>query len=723
MAKKKATPPGRTKTPTLIQMEAVECGAAALGILARYHGLWEPLEKLRVECGVSRDGSKASNILSAAEALGFEARGFKLELSELYRLEPPLILFWNFNHFVVFEGYDRKRVFINDPATGPRTISHTELDESFTGVTLQIKPGGKFKKGGTKPSLVPAVARRLSGSRKVMALVMLAGLLLVVPGLVVPGFTRIFVDEYLIGGKSNWVKPLLLCMAAATVLSMALTYAQQLCLLRFETKLALTSSLRFFHHVVRLPIEFFSQRFAADIGLRVQTNDKVAHILSEKITISILEIGLIVFYGGLMLFYNFILGSLCIALSLLSFVILKAVSRKRTDLTRILLQETGKMEGVSVDGLEMIETIKACGGEDEFFSRWAGYQTKTLRAQQDLELITKFVNLAPSFIAVVNTAVIVGVGGRFVMNGEMTVGMLVAFQLLTGSFSGPLANFVGFGNTLQEMHGDMNRLDDVLQHEKAIQFVREYDIEPFKGIQKLSGKVEFRDVSFGYNRREPPLIQSFNLTIEPGQRVAIVGRSGSGKSTIARLLTGLVRPWDGEILLDGFQIADVPPDLVANSLAAVDQDIFLFEGTVKENLTMWDLTIPERFVTFAVRDAMIEHELAVRPGDLNAMVAEGGRNFSGGQRQRLEIARALVNNPSILVLDEATSALDAATEQKLDSALRARGCTCLIVAHRLSTVRDADRIIVMDRGQIVEQGRHRDLVEIKDGIYASLISE
>ncbi len=716
--------PRRKKTPTLIQMEAVECGAAALGIIQRSYNLWMPLEQLRVDCGVSRDGSKASNVIKAARRYNMEAKGTRKELEGLYELEHmPVILFWNFNHFLVLEGFKGEKVFINDPATGPRVITHEELDDGFTGVVLEIKPAEGFEQGGDKPDIVGALKRRVEKHKLAVFFVIFCGLFLVVPGLVVPTFTRFFIDEILIGENTDWVRPLLLGMGLTAAIMMALTYLQQYFLLRFETKVALTTSSNFFTHVLRLPIDFFAQRFAGEIGSRVQINDKVANVIAEKLATTLLDIVLVVFFLLLMMQYSVVLTVCCVVLAGINFLVVKGLGRKRTDATRKLLQEEGKLTGTAMGGLQMIETLKATGGENEFFSRWSGYQAKTVKAKQQLSFYSQIGSVVPTFVDAVSMAAILGIGGLLVMNGAMTMGMLVAYQALFRSFSRPIKTFVTFTNTLLELQGDMNRLDDVLRYEKAPQYLRAFDRqEELKDAIKLTGSIEFRNVTFGYSLLDKPLIKDFNLTIEPGKRVALVGGSGSGKSTFAKLLGGLYEPTSGEILFDSVPRQEIEPQLIHNSVGMIDQDIFIFEGSIRDNLTMWDTTIPDSYVIQACRDAAIEEIIVSRPGGYMSDVSEGGVNFSGGQRQRLEIARALVTNPTILLMDEATSALDPIAEKHIDASVRRRGCTCIIVAHRLSTVRDADEIIVLEQGAIVERGRHRDLVE-SGGYYARLIDE
>lgn len=716
----------RVKCPTLLQMEAVECGAAALGIILAYYGRVVPLEELRVECGVSRDGSRANNVLKAARKYGLVAKGFKCQdLERLYSIELPVVLFWNMNHFLVLEGFGSGKAYLNDPASGPRKVTIEELNGSFSGIVLSFEPGPDFEKGGHGPSMVRSLWSRLRQSKLAMLYVTLCGLLLVAPGLVVPTFTRIFVDDYLIGGREMIVRPLLLAMAGTSVLVMLLVWLQRYYLLRLETMLSLLHSSRFFAHIQRLPVPYFVQRFAGEIGGRVDINDQVASVIASKLTTTVIDLCVVVFYATLMFLYDITLTLTVIAVSALNIAALKLVARVRTDVSRRLLLDRGKLQGTAMGGLQMIETLKATGGEAEFFARWAGYQAKSLVGEQTLSVISETTSAVPVLVAAVATIVVYVVGGLKVMEGAMTVGMLVAYQTLAGSFTRPLANLVNFAGNLQELQGDMNRLDDVLRYPADPQYARYAELAAARTDQetplKLSGKVELRNVTFGYSPLDPPLIEDFNLVIQPGERVALVGGSGSGKSTVAKLVAGLYEPWSGEVLFDDTRRSDIPRNLLSNSLGVVDQEVFLFGGTIRENVSMWDSTLPAHQVYEACRDAAIDDVIRGRDGQYDAVLQEGGRNLSGGQRQRLEIARALAIEPTVVVLDEATSALDAATEIVIDESLRRRGCTCIIIAHRLSTIRDADKILVMQRGKVVQQGTHDEMKDI-EGPYRDLIS-
>jgi NHLM bacteriocin system ABC transporter peptidase/ATP-binding protein len=704
-------------------MEAVECGAAALGIVLGYYGRIVPLEELRVACGVSRDGSKASNIVKAARNYGMVAKGFKKEPDELRSLAPPFMAFWNFSHFLVIEGFGRRGVYVSDPASGRRVATYDEFDQAYTGVVLTFEPGPDFRKGGARPSLFAAMRKRLQGSEWALVFVVLASLALVVPGIVIPIFSQIFVDQYLVQGSQSIIRPLLIGMLLTALLRAALTWLQQRYLLRLQTKLAVGMSSTLFWHTLRLPLEFYDQRYAGEVGTRVTVNDRIAQLLSGQVATTALNVLTVLFYVVVMFQYDVILTLIGIFFAALNFAALRFVSRRRIDTNQRLLMERGKLTGVSMGGLQSIESLKATGSESDFFVRWAGLEAKLLEAQQQLGTSTQVLSGVPTMLTALATAAVLGVGALRVMSGDLTIGMLVAFQSLMTSFMAPIGQMVTLGTTLQESRGDLNRVEDVLRFEPDPQVPAKIASEeelPADMPAELSGYLQLQDLTFGYSRLAAPLIEGFSLTLEPGSRVALVGASGSGKSTVAKLVSGLYPPWEGAILFDGQPRANVPHDLLTSSLAMVDQDISLFEGTVKENLTLWDPTITQSSLVRAARDACIHDDVAARQGGYESEVEEDGGNFSGGQRQRLEIARALVSDPTIVIFDEATSALDPTTESEIDDNLRRRGCTCLIVAHRLSTIRDCDEIIVLDRGKVVQRGTHEQMRDV-DGPYSLLI--
>ena len=703
----------RKRTPTVIQMEAVECGAAALSIILRYYGRFEPLEKLRVDCGVSRDGSKAGSVLKAARTYGMVAKGFKKDLKGLFSLRLPVIVFWEFNHFLVVEGYDQKKVYLSDPAVGPRTVSWEDFNRSYTGVALEIYPGDDFKPGGSPRSVWKGLVKRARGSVAGMSYVALASLLLVVPGIVAPAFLQVFIDHILGESLRTWTPYLLAAMLCTVVVQMSLTWLQQVFLARLGTSLTVGTSAGFFWHVLNLPAPFYNQRFAGDLANRVELNERVAGLLSGQLATAGFNLVMIAFYLPVMLMYDVSLTGVAVVLALVNGVALASVARSRKDINLRLSQEQGKFIGTTIDGLVNIETLKASGREGDFFTRWSGSQANLVNSTQQLGLISQLLSSVPSFISRAGGLVVLILGGMRVMDGQMTLGMLMAFKTLMSQFLGPVSSLVSLGSKLQEVESDIARLDDILDNPME-------GVADTPGREPLEGKVELKNITFGYDPTAPPILENFNLSLEPGQRVALVGSTGSGKSTIGRLICGLFKPWSGEILFDGRPLDSIHPEVMATSMGKVDQAILLFEGTLRENLTLWDPLVPLESLNRAVNDAGIS-QVVSRRGGMDGKVEEGGKNFSGGERQRLEIARALALDPSILILDEATSALDPLVEKQVDDRLRTRGCTCIIVAHRLSTIRDADEIVVLEKGRVVERGTHVDLVE-KKGSYWRLVS-
>ena len=708
------------RTPTILQMEAVECGAAALAMVLAYHGAWVPLEQLRIACGVSRDGSKASNIVRAAQRFGLEAKGFRKEPSTLHELPMPCIIHWNFNHFVVLEGIDGDRVYINDPAIGRRRIDMAELDLAFTGVALAMQPTAKFRKSGSKPQGLRLLLRELRSSKAAVGLLVIVSLALVVPAIVAAGFSKIFIDNILIQHTESWLTPLLIGMALTAALRAILTTVRQSLLLRLQTKLSVVMVSRFLWHVMALPVEFFTQRHAGDIASRVTANEQIGRLLSGGIASNALNLTSIVIFAAAMAIYDLPLAVIGVGMSLANVLALKFFAERRQDLSRSLALEQGKLVGASVSAVRSIETLKASGLEDEAFGQWAGIQAKALNAEQELGQSAIFLDMLPTLISGLTVAAILGIGGVRVIEGSLTLGSLVAFQSLMASFSEPVTDLVNYAGSLQTIKGAIERLEDVNNYPLGNSPARTIAAESFP--PKLPGGIELSNIQFGYSILEAPLLDDITISIQPGSRVALVGASGSGKSTLGKLICGLYKPWAGNITIDGWSLPEIPPQVFANSITYVDQDIFLFEGTARDNLTLWDSTVTESDLSQALKDAVIHDDIAARAGNYDCYVNEGGTNFSGGQRQRIEIARALVSNPSIIVLDEATGALDPITEKVIDDNLRRRGCTCVIIAHRLSTIRDCDEIILLQQGKIVERGTHEELMRAQ-GAYAKLVAQ
>lgn len=709
----------RVKTPTVIQMEALECGAAALGIVLGYFGRFVSLEVLRVQCGVSRDGSNALGLLQAARSYGLEAGGFRLEPEKLGALPLPAILFWEFNHFVVLEGIKGDTVYLNDPATGPRQVSRQELDWAFTGVALAFQAGPGFQPGGKRGSPFSFLLGQALRAGSGLWLLMLVGLTMVVPGLLIPLFGQVFVDEILVQGNSNWFKPLLFGMAITAALRWVLSWLEGGLLIRLRLKMATAMSARFMEHLLRLPYLFFTQRFGGEVGDRMRLNDAVARLLTGDLAFAGVNLVSVVFFAALMLSYDLLLAAIGVSFALLNLVLLLWVNRRRVDLNRRMLQESGKLVGTTMNGLQLIETIKATASETDFFLRLAGRLTRLKRSQQHLATWSLVTGAGPKFLQSLGTALVLGIGAQRVMDdGPMTMGMLVAFQSLMSSFLEPFGKLVALGASLQAIQADVERMRDVLSYEPDPLFGQPQTV--LTEGKPISGALTLRDVTFGYSSINPPWIKGLNIHIAPGVRVALVGGSGSGKSTVARLACGLIPPWEGEVLCDGAPLMDLKGRGLAGVMTLVDQDIFLFEGSVRDNISMWRRDMDIGHLVAAAKDAMIHEHIMSLPGGYEAHVLEGGANFSGGQRQRLEIARALAMEPAILILDEATSALDVNTEKQVMENIRRRGTTCLIVAHRLSTIRDCDEIIVLENGEVAQRGTHAQLMR-SAGAYSRLI--
>lgn len=713
----------RVRTPTVLQMEAVECGAACLAMVLSYYGRWVPLDIMRRECGVSRDGSKASYLVKAAEAYGLITKGLKVSPEDLKRLHFPAIVFWELDHFVVLEGYNRHGWYLNDPALGTRFVHSEEFDKSFTGVCLTFEKGPDFSQGGRRPSVIRSLRARAHGMGNAVVYAILAGLCLTAIGLVIPTFLKVYVDHYLIDRDPHWLKPLLWIMLLTVVVQVAVTWLQQNIILRLNTKLILGMSTRFFHHMLRLPTEFFAQRYGGELQSRLALNDRVAAILAGELPATILHCMTAALFIIVMMNYSVLLTVIGIAGAGVNLATLGFVSRKFRDMSKRLMQQQGKLAGVSTAGLASIETIKSIGGELDFFRRWAGFQAQSGNTAQELAVWSSVVDRVPAILSALNSTVIMAVGGLWVMRGFLTIGDFIAFQALMAAFVAPINNLVGLGTELQQLEATLSRLDDVLDEQEDAELAKAEEIPLLPdAAPKLRGMIELRDVSFAYGAFDKAFVQGFQLTLKPGSRVALVGASGCGKTTIANLVAGICSPWSGDILFDGKPRSEIPRPIMANSLSKVDQDILLFEGTVSDNILLWNESITHEIMVQAAKDALIHEDIVARPDGYRSPVIEGGRNFSGGQRQRLEIARALAMEPTILILDEATSSLDSVMEQAIDENIRRRGCTCLIAAHRLSTIRDCDEIIVLEAGKAVERGSHDELMAL-NGHYTRLVSE
>lgn len=707
----------RVRTPTVFQMEMVESGATALGILLAYHGRRVPLEELRLACGASREGSQPDDLVRAAHGYGLDAVSKGRAADDVLKGPFPVIVQWNVDQFLVVEGVSGSKVYLNDPRTGPREVSRQEFSDSFKGVSLEFKKGAAFTRGGAELSLAAKLGRRLKGLNGTLGFIGSISLMLVLPGLIVPGMTAVFVDNILIRQFEGWLGPMLIGLGATALINIALRWLQGVALLRLELRLALEQSAKFAWHVFSLPIAFFTQRFTGDLASRVEANDRVATLLARDFGNTAAGCLTAGFLGAVMIFYDTILAAIVLGGAALNIVGLHLLRRSLSDIALRLQTEQGKLFSTSAVGLQSIETLKATAGEDDFFSKWGGYHAHAINSEQKLAMYQGAISLLPAMLLSLTSAAVLGVGALRVIDGHLSIGTLVAFQGLLITFSAPIQDLVGVAGRVQQASADLSRLDDVLQHKRDWRFIEAPDAPP---SARAAGHLSLQGVSFGYSSSGPPLIENFHLEAAAGQWVALVGESGSGKSTLGKLITGLFEPQSGQILIDGYSLHSWGRERLSNIVASVDQDIRLFSGTVHDNVTLWDDTVDHGRLVAAVDDAGLTSAIQNLSGNFRGIIEEGGRNLNGGQRQRVEIARALIREPAILVLDEATAALDAASEHEILTAVRRRGMTCILVAHRLSTIRDCDEIIVLERGKVVERGTHVSLMT-KAGAYARLI--
>ena len=713
---------GAAKVPVIMQMEALECGAASLTMILAYYGKWIPLEQVRADCGVSRDGSNAKNVLKAARSYGLVAKGYRYEPEDLKANGKfPCIIHWNFNHFLVLDGFKGNKAVLNDPAKGCYTVPMETFDKSFTGICLMFEPSETFEPSGKPKSMLAFAKAKMKGAGVAVAFTVITTVIASLIGIIEPAFSRIFIDRLLTGQNPDWFIPFIWALAALSGIQIIISFIQAVFAARINAKIAAVGSTTFMWKVLRMPMEFFSQRMAGDIQQRKGSNASIASSLVNTFAPLIIEACMMVFYLVVMIRYSVLLTLIGVASIFINMFVSRFISKKRVNITRVSMRDAGKLAGATVAGIEMIETIKASGAENGFFEKWAGYQASVNTQKVRFAKLNQYLGLIPQLVSsLTNTAVLI-VGVYLTIEGQFTIGMVMAFQGFLGSFLSPAQTLISAGQTLQEMRAEMERIEDVMQYPTDVTCLNDTELDENAEYDKLSGNVELRNVTFGYSRLAEPLIRNFNLTLKPGSRVAFVGTSGCGKSTISKLISGLYQPWSGEILFDGKPITQIDRSVFTGSLAVVDQDIILFEDTIANNIKMWDSSIEDFEMIMAARDAQLHEDIMQRDGGYNYRITEGGKDFSGGQRQRMEIARVLAQDPTIIILDEATSALDAKTEYEVVKSIKDRGITCIVVAHRLSTIRDCDEIIVMDHGNVVERGTHDELYAL-GGFYTKLVS-
>ncbi len=711
------------KVPQVMQMEALECGAACLTMILAYYGRWEPLEKIRAECGVSRDGSKATNILKAARSYGLQAKGMTFSAQALRKKGSfPCVLFWNFNHFVVLAGFKGNHAVLNDPARGQVKVSMEEFEESFTGVALVFEKTDAFVEGGKKPDTIGYARKRLEGLGGALAFVMLTAAITSFLTIVNTSLGRVFMDRILITQDTEWLVPLTSLMLVLALVMGIVSVLNAVYLVRIQGKIAVVSSSRFMRHLLHLPVGFFAQRMVGDLQQRQATNETIAFAMVGQLAPVLINGVMLVLYLVIMLQYSVLLTAVGVLTVVVNAFLARYISNKRINLSRMTATNAGKLYASTISGIEMIETIKASGAENGFFGRWAGYQAAVNEAETNTVRLNLYLGSIPTIMVSLADIAVLVLGIWLVVEGAFTPGMLLVFTGYLTAFMMPVAQVINLGQTVQEMQTQMERVEDVMNYEVDVpeDLVDTVGVRTSEGREKLKGEIDMHDVSFGYSPLEAPLIEGFDLHVEPGEWVALVGGSGSGKSTLAKLISGLYEPWSGEIKIDGTPLKEIPRSVLRGSLAVVDQEIVTFDDTVRDNVKLWDNSIEDYEVIMACRDAGIHDLILEREGAYSSPILPGGSNFSGGQLQRIEIARVLSQDPTIVILDEATSALDAQTEAEVISRIRDRGITCIVVAHRLSTMRDCDEIVVLDDGKVVERGTHDELLAL-DGAYAELV--
>ncbi len=707
----------RRRVPCLTQMSAIECGAACLAMILRYYGRKTSISEIRERYGVGRDGLSALSIVKAARNYGLRVRAISLQTNDFRFVHLPAIVHWAFNHFLIVERWSPHFVDVVDPASGRKRLTAEEFDEGFTGVVITLEPGEHFVRRTTPTTQITVrmyVKQYIKQAPKVLFQIIGASLLLQVFGLAVPVLTKVLVDQVIPFDLTNTLTLLGVGMLVLLLSQMVTMQLRTSLLVYLQARIDTQITPNFFEHMLMLPQRFFEQRSNGDILARVTSITVIRDIVSSHLISTLLDGSLIVVYFLILLSQSLTFSFLVLIIGLLQVALLLATNPAIRMLANRELAAIGKSQGYTTEVLTGIATIKAAGAEQRAFERWSNLFFDQLNISVRHNYLTATIGTFMATLSTLAPMLLLWVGAIQVLNGTMEVGTMLALNALAGIFLAPLVSLVSTGQELQVVRAHLERIADVVEAET------EQDIQQVQPAPRLTGRISLEHVSFRYDPNASDVLKDITVHIEPGQKVAIVGRTGSGKSTLGKLLLGLCLPTDGEILYDGIPLRTLNFQEVRAQFGVVTQDSTIFSGSIRQNITFNDPDLGMEDIIETALAAALHDDIMEMPMEYETFVSEGGSALSGGQRQRLAIARALAHTPVILLLDEATSALDVITERIVEQNLKALACTQIIIAHRLSTIHNADTILVLDQGAIVEQGSHRELLA-KGGYYARLI--